>query len=160
MIEKAYAQIKGGYERLQGSIENVDTAGASSHIMRALLGSAYQDRSVPNPKGKEELLRGRIEKAGAEKNPLTASSLRQAHAYSVLGVVEVDGKPMVKLRDPTGEPHPMEFFAPQIGPGGQVQPTPDAQLIRQEGGIVLIPLEHFNSDAFQLQEHLIGRNPS
>lgn len=110
IIEKAYAQWKGGYEA-------IGNGGVSGQVMSEVLGARDQYSSISD--FNKDRIYSQI-KDGAEKGyPMTAGTygtedaerytntgVYANHAYSVLGVEEKDGVKHVKLRNPWGQSEP------------------------------------------------------
>ncbi len=111
LIEKAYAQWKGSYE-------TIGNGGSPGAVMGALVGR--QDSYTGLYDGIDgERLYGQLERAfeggqsvvaathGKDREELyNGSGLYAWHAYTVLGVEEVDGEKYVQLRNPWGRSEP------------------------------------------------------
>ncbi|MFZ5468367.1 MAG: C2 family cysteine protease [Myxococcota bacterium] len=110
LVEKAYAQMKGGYEA-------IGNGGMSGSVMATVLGEDYRYESI-GPHNKESLWE-RIKAAEQSRYPMTAGTYGKDeaerytntgvyanHAYSVLGVEEENGVKYVKLRNPWGQSEP------------------------------------------------------
>jgi hypothetical protein len=103
ILEKAYAQWKGGYEKIEG--------GMSANAFIALTGakpSAFFVTSDANPKTVFAQLKTALENKGAVvalSKPFETDirGMVSDHAYSVLGIVERDGKQLVQVRNPWGQ---------------------------------------------------------
>lgn len=102
LIEKAYAKLDGGYQR-------VGVGGAPTTIWQALTGKRGQ--LTPNVVENSNSLWRKISTALDEKRPVAAtttagnpgdSGLAKGHVYSVLGVSEKDGQRLVTVRNPWG----------------------------------------------------------
>ena len=111
LLEKAYAQWKGGYE-------NIGHGGAAGEVMGALTGrrSSYtwlstsaNEQSIFNQL-KGSLAAGKSAAAGThgeESKPMyTGSGMYADHAYSITGTSEENGVRYVHLRNPWGEVEP------------------------------------------------------
>jgi hypothetical protein len=110
LIEKAYAQWKGGYEA-------IGHGGVSGDVMGEIVGAT--DSYTRLASADANRIFERI-KAGASKDqPMTAgtfgkdqaslytnSGVYANHAYSVLGAVEEGGKKYVQIRNPWGQSEP------------------------------------------------------
>jgi hypothetical protein len=107
LIEKAYAQWKGSYDR-------IGNGGVAGQVMSEVMGKGYryEDVSPSNADRTYEL----IKRAAANKQPMAAGThgkddsarytntgVYANHAYSVLGVEEEGGKRFVKVRNPWGQ---------------------------------------------------------
>jgi hypothetical protein len=111
LLEKAYAQWKGGYE-------NVGHGGAAGDVMAALTGrrSSYTWLSTgANEQAiftqlKGSLAAGKSAAAGThgeeDKALYTGSGMYADHAYSITGTSEENGVRYVHLRNPWGEVEP------------------------------------------------------
>jgi hypothetical protein len=108
IIEKAYAQLDGGYQ-------TVNKGGAPTTIWQALTGKS--GAMTMNVTEGTTRLWDKISNALAEKRPVAASTaptfkdyegtgLVKGHVYSVLGVEEKDGERFVKMRNPWGYKEP------------------------------------------------------
>lgn len=102
LIEKAYAKLDGGYQR-------VGVGGAPTTIWQALTGKRGQ--LTPHLTEGSNSLWKKINNALNEKRPVAAtttlgnvgdSGLSKGHVYSVLGVSEKDGQRLVTVRNPWG----------------------------------------------------------
>lgn len=127
LMEKAYAQWKGSYDR-------IGNGGLSSDVFEAILGREGQDLSMRY--GSPDTVWSTLKKAIDGKRPVSAGTYGEDqeamytntgvyadHSYSVLGYEERDGQKLVKLRNPWGESEP-------AGNGSN-------------DGIFLMPLEQF-----------------
>ncbi|MFN7135223.1 MAG: C2 family cysteine protease, partial [Myxococcales bacterium] len=107
LLEKAYAQWKGGYEA-------IGNGGISGDVMTALTGKnyGYTSTSYSTP----EQVFSRIQQGAAAKRPMaagthgkddgvdyTGTGVYAWHAYTVLGAVEENGVKYVQLRNPWGK---------------------------------------------------------
>ncbi len=107
IVEKAYAQWKGSYDR-------IGNGGVAGQVMAEVLGRpyAYENLSAANADRMYE----RIKKAAEAGKPMAAGTygtdqsarytntgVYANHAYSVLGVEEKDGQKFVKVRNPWGQ---------------------------------------------------------
>ena len=108
IIEKAYAQLDGGYQ-------TVNKGGAPTTIWQALTGKS--GAMTMNVTEGTTRLWEKLSNALAEKRPVAASTaptfkdyegtgLVKGHVYSVLGVEEKDGERFVKMRNPWGYKEP------------------------------------------------------
>lgn len=110
LIEKAYAQWKGGYER-------IGNGGNSGQVMSEVTGSNRQSVWISGTRADQVF--AQLKRAMDNKWPATASTYGKDeaarytnsgvyanHAYSVLGVEEVGGEKFVKLRNPWGQSEP------------------------------------------------------
>jgi hypothetical protein len=111
LMEKAYAQWKGGYE-------NIGHGGATGEVMAALTGRRASYAWV-SPSSNEQSLFNQVKTAlasgksvaagthGEEQKPLyTGSGMYANHAYSITGTSEENGVRYVHLRNPWGEVEP------------------------------------------------------
>lgn len=110
LMEKAYAQWKGSYDR-------IGNGGLSSDVFEAILGKDGRDLSMSyNP---PDRVWSTLKAAIDNKQPVSAGTYgedREAmytntgvyadHSYSVLGYEEKDGQKYVTLRNPWGESEP------------------------------------------------------
>jgi hypothetical protein len=110
LLEKAYAQLRGGYDR-------VGRGGNPGHVMTALTGrkSSFSWLSPRSPadevfqKLASCLAQGKCAVAGtwaADKVDFNQTGLLQNHAYTITGVSEEDGTRFVHLRNPWGNFEP------------------------------------------------------
>lgn len=111
LLEKAYAQWKGGYE-------SVGNGGSPGAVMGALLGRSEQytnmyegmDTSRVFTQLQEAFASGKAVVAathGKDRSDLyNGSGMYAWHAYSVLGVSEEGGQQYVELRNPWGRSEP------------------------------------------------------
>ncbi len=108
IIEKAYAQLDGGYQ-------TVGKGGAPTTIWQALTGKS--GAMTPNLVESSSKLWEKMSNALAEKRPVAASTapalknyegtgLAKGHVYAVLGLEEKDGQKLVQLRNPWGKTEP------------------------------------------------------
>ncbi|MCK6546650.1 C2 family cysteine protease [Myxococcota bacterium] len=110
LIEKAYAQWKGGYEA-------IGNGGISGKVMSELLGADYDYDHVDE--GNAERIFRQIKQNAEAKRPMAAgthgkdqaaryvnSGVYANHAYSVFGAVEEGGKKYVLLRNPWAQSEP------------------------------------------------------
>ncbi|MEN9799672.1 MAG: hypothetical protein RL653_3369 [Pseudomonadota bacterium] len=111
LLEKAYAQWKGGFE-------NIGHGGAAGEVMAALTGrrasytwlsTSSNEQSIFN-QVKSSLAAGRSVAAGThgeESKPMyTGTGMYANHAYSITGTSEENGVRYVHLRNPWGEVEP------------------------------------------------------
>lgn len=110
IVEKAYAQWKGGYER-------IGKGGNPAAATQALLGSnswGYSWQQLHSDRSAKELLRksfaaGKAVTVAAPislRAELRADGIATWHAYSVLGVSDANGRTYVTLRNPWGHTEP------------------------------------------------------
>lgn len=101
LVEKAYAQKKGGYDKLEG--------GNSRDAMAALTGKPSAKTSITSSTKADDLYK--TLKAGKDgDHPMTfetkdsgvSSPLHADHAYTILDVYERDGQKYVKVYNPWG----------------------------------------------------------
>lgn len=108
LIEKAYAQLDGGYQK-------VAKGGAPTTIWQALTGK--KGAMTANAVESSDKLWSKISNALNEKRPVAASTapafkdyegtgLTKGHVYSVTGIEERDGKRFVNVRNPWGKTEP------------------------------------------------------
>lgn len=108
VIEKAYAKLDGGYQR-------VGVGGSPCTIWQALTGKAGA-MTANLVEGQGSLFR-KLQTALNEKRPVAASTapilknyegtgLSKGHVYAILGVSEKDGQRFVTLRNPWGHTEP------------------------------------------------------
>lgn len=110
VIEKAYAQWKGGYEK-------IGNGGIAGEVMTALTGRPYSYQRVSG-RNADDLFRT-IQQGGQQKRPMAAGTYGKDdgvdyngtgvyawHAYTVLGAVEENGVRYVQLRNPWGVSEP------------------------------------------------------
>lgn len=110
LIEKAYAQWKGSYE-------TIGNGGVSGKVMSEVMGARYDYASI-SEYNKDRIFT-QIKDGAASGHPMTAGTYGSSesarytntgvyanHAYTVLGVEEVDGEKFVKLRNPWGQSEP------------------------------------------------------
>ncbi|MBL8933052.1 MAG: hypothetical protein JNM69_00775 [Archangium sp.] len=108
IIEKAYAKLDGGYQR-------VGVGGSPVTIWQALTGKSGA-MTANAVEGEGSLFR-KMKNALDEKRPVAASTapflrdyegtgLAKGHVYAVLGVSEKDGQKFVQLRNPWGHGEP------------------------------------------------------
>jgi hypothetical protein len=108
IIEKAYAQLDGGYQ-------TVGKGGAPTTIWQALTGKS--GAMTPNLTESSSKLWEKMSNALNEKRPVAASTapalknyegtgLAKGHVYAVLGLTEKDGQKLVQLRNPWGNTEP------------------------------------------------------
>jgi hypothetical protein len=106
VLEKAYAQWKGGYE-------SIGNGGISGDVMQALTGKSYRYTSLATTPA--DRVFKTISDAAAAKRPMaagthgkdsgvdyTGTGVYAWHAYTVLGAVEEEGTKYVQLRNPWG----------------------------------------------------------
>ncbi len=111
ILEKAYAQYKGGYEA-------IGNGGSAGDVMAALTGRMDEYRSI-SPRTNSESLFDQIRTALEEKRTVAAGThgdeeehlyagtgIYADHAYSIHGVSEENGVKYVHLRNPWGEVEP------------------------------------------------------
>ncbi len=111
ILEKAYAQYKGGYEA-------IGNGGSAGEVMAALTGRMDEYRSI-SPRTSSESLFEQIRRALDEKRTVAAGThgkdqsalyagtgIYAWHAYSIHGVSEENGVKYVHLRNPWGEVEP------------------------------------------------------
>jgi hypothetical protein len=107
LMEKAYAQWKGGYE-------TVGSGGIAGKVMGEVLGKDYDYINLNS--GNKDRVFEQIKEAAAQKRPMAAGTygtdqadrytntgVYANHAYSVLGTEEENGVKYVKLRNPWGQ---------------------------------------------------------
>ncbi len=107
LLEKAYAQWKGGYEQ-------VGNGGISGDVMQALTGKSYRYTSLSYSSA--DTVFSQIKAGAAAGKPMAAGTHGQDsgvdytgtgvyawHAYTVLGAVEENGVKYVQLRNPWGQ---------------------------------------------------------
>ncbi len=107
IVEKAYAQWKGSYDK-------IGNGGVAGQVMAEVLGKpySYENLSASNA----TMMYERIKKAEADGKSMAAGTygtdqsarytntgVYANHAYTVLGVEEVNGEKFVKLRNPWGQ---------------------------------------------------------
>lgn len=108
IIEKAYAKLDGGYQR-------VGVGGSPVTIWQALTGKSGA-MTANLVEGEGSLFR-KLKNALDEKRPVAASTapvlknyegtgLAKGHVYAILGVSEKDGQRFVQLRNPWGQGEP------------------------------------------------------
>ncbi len=108
VIEKAYAKLDGGYQR-------VGKGGSPATIWQALTGKSGA-MTANLVEGDGSIFR-KLKNALDEKRPVAASTapalknyegtgLVKAHVYAILGVSEKDGERFVTLRNPWGHTEP------------------------------------------------------
>lgn len=111
VIEKAYAQWKGGYEA-------IGNGGVSGEVISALTGRSSSSQTVQH-RNPDDLFRT-LQQAGQQRRPMTASThgkdsgvdyngtgVYAWHAYTLLGAVEEKGVRYVQLRNPWGMSEPV-----------------------------------------------------
>jgi hypothetical protein len=111
LIEKAYAQFKGG------SYENIGNGGSAGDVMSAVLGGSPNYRSISS--ASPDRIYNLVKEAEDNKWPMAAgtygkdraelytnSGIYAWHSYTVFGAEEVDGKRYIKLRNPWGQSEP------------------------------------------------------
>ncbi len=111
LVEKAYAQWKGGYSA-------IGNGGWMAPALEAITGAPARDYRLAGLKA--EQVATLIEAAAAQGRPMTASTdgnpglrdLVENHAYSVFGVVRHDGEAWVQLRNP--------WASSEVGRDGQL----------------------------------------
>lgn len=107
ILEKAYAQWKGGYEQ-------VGNGGISGEVMTALTGKSYGYTNLAH--ALPDTVFNRIKNGAASGKPMAAGTYGEKdgvdytgtgvyawHAYTVLGAVEENGVKYVQLRNPWGQ---------------------------------------------------------
>ncbi len=111
LLEKAYAQWKGGYEA-------IGNGGAPGEVMSAILGTPNSYTTVRKDSSIDHLYNvlatamneGQCACAGTygeERSSLyTGTGIYACHAYSILGVGEENGAKYVELRNPWGQSEP------------------------------------------------------
>ncbi len=111
IIEKAYAQYKGGYDK-------IDSGGSAGDAMKAITGKSVENKANKDYSAddlKADLQAGKAvtfaTPKGAENLPKDSAGnpkygLHDWHAYVVKGVTEENGKTMVELYNPWGSDHP------------------------------------------------------
>ncbi len=108
LIEKAYAQLDGGYQ-------HVGVGGSPVTIWQALTGKA--GAMTANAVESDGSVFRKLQNALAEKRPVAASTapalknyegtgLAKGHVYAILSVGEKDGQRFVQLRNPWGKGEP------------------------------------------------------
>ncbi len=108
LIEKAYAQLDGGYQK-------VGVGGSPVTIWQALTGKSGA-MTANALEGDGSIFR-KLQNALDEKRPVAASTapalknyqgtgLVKGHVYAILSVSEKDGQRMVQLRNPWGNTEP------------------------------------------------------
>ena len=104
LIEKAFAKINGSYI-------NMGTGGSPNEVFDVLT-EAYSEQITVSRKEADEIWKklkdgedkGFIMTAGTSANPnLELVGLYCAHAYSVLGIHEINGERVIRLRNPYGD---------------------------------------------------------
>ena len=116
LVEKAYAKWKGN------SYEKIGNGGNPAEVMEALTGTMgnWSQSSDVAPDVLYDTLQAQLSKKGlAVASTRTGaqyqgSGVVPSHAYTVLGVEDVAGKKMVRLRNPWGSTEP---GAPRSGDG-------------------------------------------
>lgn len=110
LVEKAYAQWKGSYER-------IGNGGVSGQVMQEVIGARYNYRSLSS--GNADQVYKELADAAQKGRPATAGThgkdrsdlytntgVYANHAYSVYGVLEEGGTRYVQLRNPWGQSEP------------------------------------------------------
>jgi len=107
VMEKAYAQWKGGYEA-------IGRGGYAGQVMTELTGRPHsfqwiepsQDAAQLYGQLQAALAEGKIVSIGTPDSHALPRGLVKAHAYAVLGVEEKDGKQVLLVRNPWGNTEP------------------------------------------------------
>lgn len=99
LIEKAYAQYKGGYDKIEG--------GNSGRAMEFITGRSSRNTSIGSTTDPNDIY-DKVKAAERGGHPMTLSTKDGAtdypgdHAYAVLGAVERDGKKYIRIYNPWG----------------------------------------------------------
>ena len=107
VMEKAYAQWKGGYDK-------IGHGGFPGDVMTELTGRPNTYRGIWHGQSADDtyasvktaLAEGKIVSIGTPDSNALPRGMVKAHAYAVLGVEEKNGKRMVLLRNPWGDTEP------------------------------------------------------
>jgi len=110
LVEKAYAQWKGGFEA-------IGNGGMSSDVMQDVMGKDGRDMWISE--GNQAQVWTTLKRALDSKQPVSAGTYGETqaarytntgvyanHSYSVIGYEEVNGEKFVQLRNPWGESEP------------------------------------------------------
>lgn len=99
LIEKAYAQYKGGYDKIVG--------GNSGRAMELITGRDSTHHSIGSTTDPNDIY-AKVKAAERNGHPVTISAKDDAkdypgdHAYAVVGAVERDGKKYIRIYNPWG----------------------------------------------------------
>lgn len=111
LLEKAFAQLQGGYEK----IGNTGSAGRVFAALTGVWGTAILPKPEMNPEAlfaslSRSLEAGKAVVAGtcqeAAASTFVGTGLQAEHAYTVLGVSEEGGRKVATLRNPQGAHEP------------------------------------------------------